>query len=71
VRGLSAWPRTSSCWPERSTWPGSPPWGWVPRPPAGRSTRPERAASRPQPGGPQHAERAQAVREQQLPRRSP
>ena len=28
--GWSGWPRTSSCWPPRSTWPASPPSGCAP-----------------------------------------
>ena len=63
----SEWPKTSSCWPRRSTWPGSPPSGCAPRPMAGRSSRPDQPASQPQPGGAQPAEHAQAVREQRPP----
>src|ERR671913_1383885 len=39
--GWCAWPRTSSCWPPRSTWPAWPPSGCAPPPPAGSSSPPD------------------------------
>jgi Transposase DDE domain len=41
VRGWCAWPRTSSCWPPRLTWRGSPASGCAPPAPAGRSSPPD------------------------------
>src|SRR4029450_13810354 len=68
-----AWPRTSSFWPERSTWPGSPPSGCGGRRPAGRSSPPDGGGH---PGGvcpllrPQRAEQLQLVGEHRPPRLS-
>jgi hypothetical protein len=39
--GWCAWARTSSCWPLRSTWPGSPASGCAPPALAGRSSPPD------------------------------
>jgi hypothetical protein len=69
--GCAAWsgsPRTSSCWPPRSTWPASPPSACATPAPAGRSSRPDRPASHPLRAPTQHAELLQPVREHRPPR---
>ena len=66
--GWSVWPKTSGCWPLRSTWLGSPPSVCGTPAPAGRYSQPEQTATRPPPGPAQPAEHAQAVREQRPPR---
>ena len=70
--GCAAWsgsPRTSSCWPPRSTWPASPPSACVTPAPADRSGRPDRPASYRLRAPAQHAELLQPVREHRPPRR--
>jgi hypothetical protein len=53
VRGLVRVARTSSCWPARSTWPGSPRSDCAPRPAAGTCSRPDRGGRPLLRGGPQ------------------
>jgi Transposase domain (DUF772)/Transposase DDE domain len=69
--GWCGWARTSSCWPRRSTWPGSPASGCTPPAPAGRSSPPDGGDQLPAPARqplPQPAEPLQLVTEHRPPK---